>query len=92
MSKTRRLAIPVSEDLYQRFTRNIPWGERTNIMVVLTEQLCELMEKEGLSGMALVYMGKVKLGASNEELSNDELTRAVERAFRYTKTQNRDED
>lgn len=92
MSRNRRLSIPVSEDLYQRFTRSLPWGERTNVVIVLLEQLCEVMEKEGMQGLAKIYLGRVKIGTTNEELSENDLERAVGRAFRHTKTPDGDEN
>ncbi len=88
----RRVSIPVSEKLYQRFTNSLQWGERTNVMVILIEQLCDIMEREGAEGMAKIYLGKIRLGETNEELSSDDITRAVGRAFKHTKAQDRTEE
>ena len=88
----RRISVPVSEDLYQRFTKLLPWGERKNAMLVILEQLCDILEKHGREGLAAIYLGRIKIGINNEELSEDELERAVRRAFRHTKSPHNDEE
>jgi len=82
-SMRRRISIPVSERLYQRFNSLIPWGERRSVVTILLEQLCEVVEKRGGDCLASLYLGKIRIGDSNEELSADDLKRAVQIAFRH---------
>jgi len=92
MSKTRRISIPVTEELYQRFTKKLPWGQRTNIMTLIFEQLCDIMDKEGKAALASIYLGRIRLEVSNEELSPDDIERAFKSAFGHTSASEGDED
>lgn len=87
MSKTRRISIPVTEELYQRFTHTLPWGQRTNIMTIIFEQLCDAMETQGKEGLAAIYLGRIKLEVNDGELSSDDIERAFKTAFGHTSAQ-----
>lgn len=84
MSKDRRLSIPLTEKLYQRFTK-FPWGERCKVVTALLEQLCDMAESSSVNECMIgVMLGRVKVTKTNEELSIHELERAVAKNFKHS--------
>lgn len=51
---SRRIAIQVDEELYQRLNRLFEWGERNRVLVNILEWLCDKIEKHGKNALILV--------------------------------------
>lgn len=56
-----RINLEVTQELYDRAFRLIPWGWRNPLVSALLDQLLTAIEQEGLVVAALIMDGKLKL-------------------------------
>lgn len=94
MAKSRQITVPVSNALYNRVQRLIPWGQRATIICKLIEMLCDSIE-EHPDDMTLVkfYSGRIQLrSTSDAKLSPEDAERAIGDYLRRKGTSEEDED
>lgn len=73
----RRISVDISAELYDRFSKQVPYGTRSQIYKKVTEAVVELFERRGP-----IAVGYLCAGYFDIKLKNDDEINSIEEAQR----------